>query len=1123
MCVTDFDTINNRPTIKRATRNNLATSKTVFGIAENNAVFEDDVVGGSVFVLVAGEVMENAITSLGAGKSNIIATDIHNAPEANQCRLKRIERPDGSEYVVGTCDENGNLVVQPRASRETSTLHGFNVKSYGALGNGAVDDSLAITNAVSAIAASGGSLFFPSGTYSITSDLTIPPHVHVTFEEGAMLAPAGAAVTIQGIVTCHPAQRVFSGTGVNKNFMQVGPGPAATVSGSPFGNYSVVVTVHTPGGLPAPLGTATFTYTLNGSFDSFPKLVTAASVVLPLTGLTIAFGASPPDFEEGTTYTWTSQAPITLGSAAFDRFNVRNFGAVPDYDPDLLAPLPTDNLPFFHAALAAMAASGNRSAKLVVDGHFYLSDTLALTQTIVLEGTAMNEPPPFAPSRSRPGTMLVFPGNTDGIRVHSAALEDSPTAGAEKTILRNLIIFCKDAIDPDHNNTGNGLSTRTQIYVENVTIKNFAQDGINVHGNIVGDLEGNASNCNFINCVVGGCGRDGFHLEGGDATGCTLLTCSAVVNRRYGFFDSTRGNTYITCHAEANGAKGLQPPIGGDGVPAEDGGRGAEWRTEGATNSSCLVSCYAEGPHRNELLGQVMILGGAIGESNLTETSTCFVLEKGVASRSPYKYNNDRNGAGNRIVACLGSENGDAPDALSFGTPDAPNTDYNVLRYDSTKHWWELQNSSQHRRPIAFPTIQCGSRQAAPQFRHGIFLGGDAGAVADVSFIAAPTLPATQYSSDNAPLTYERGDVVWNSEPSPGGQLGWVCVQAGMQDQLRFATTGDVLAFDTALTLTNPTSFAVNQFITIAGVTGIRQIVALAGSVATLNTAGDNAANIVDGAVAVKMIGTIPNGSADLVVDDISRLIIGQYIAIAGVTGGQKIVSLGAPAALECATAETYDFDDGFTLVVQIDNGPVQTVTFHTADFADIHAALASEVAMLLDAALTHSGATATSGGTKVTITSDTKGVSSHVQVTGGTANTALGFSPIVVDGTANPVTIETPNGGAAATDAIIEFWSATFSTFGVVDSPSKSYAGNTPLTLADRYVTVTAVGTKMTLPASPVDGQTHSIRSQAGLTTMVNTADGVLIDGALPPATVGPLENRNFRYSTASGEWEIR
>ena len=89
----------NRPTVKRATRDNLADSKTIFGVAK------DDADGGSVIVLVAGDVAENDVTGLGAGNSRIIATDIDKPTAEAQCRLIRMDRPDGAEFVVGTCDE----------------------------------------------------------------------------------------------------------------------------------------------------------------------------------------------------------------------------------------------------------------------------------------------------------------------------------------------------------------------------------------------------------------------------------------------------------------------------------------------------------------------------------------------------------------------------------------------------------------------------------------------------------------------------------------------------------------------------------------------------------------------------------------------------------------------------------------------------------------------------------------------------------------------------------------------------------------------------------------------------------------------------------------------------------
>src|SRR4029079_17890110 len=103
-----------------------------------------------------------AITSLGAGNSRIIATNINHGDPNRQAELIRIDRPDGSEFVVGTCDQDGNLAVQPRASRDTSDLHIFNVKSYGAVGDfdfanpdAATDDLAAFQACLVAMKANG--------------------------------------------------------------------------------------------------------------------------------------------------------------------------------------------------------------------------------------------------------------------------------------------------------------------------------------------------------------------------------------------------------------------------------------------------------------------------------------------------------------------------------------------------------------------------------------------------------------------------------------------------------------------------------------------------------------------------------------------------------------------------------------------------------------------------------------------------------------------------------------------------------------------------------------------------------------------------------------------------------
>ena len=64
-------------------------------------------------------------------------------------------------------------------------------------------------------------------------------------------------------------------------------------------------------------------------------------------------------------------------------------------------------------------------------------------------------------------------------------------------------------------------------------------------------------------------------------------------------------------------------------------------------------------------------------------------------------------------------------------------------------------------------------------------------------------------------------------------------------------------------------------------------------------------------------------------------------------------------------------------------------MTFLTGDFGDIGNALASEVAAVITTQLASPSATGGTAGGAVTITSDSGGT---IQVTGGTANGALGF-----------------------------------------------------------------------------------------------------------------------------------
>lgn len=113
-----------------------------------------------------------------------------------------------------------------------------------------------------------------------------------------------------------------------------------------------------------------------------------------------------------------------------------------------------------------------------------------------------------------------------------------------------------------------------------------------------------------------------------------------------------------------------------------------------------------------------------------------------------------------------------------------------------------------------------------------------------------------------------------------------------------------------------------------------------------------------------------------------------------GVSGVVDIQSLAIdkrPATVVCANVQTYALVDGQTLTVKVDGqSSEQTVTFNTGDFVDITHATATEVANVISADLTSPSATgAVAMAAKVGITSDSAGT---IEVTGGTANAALGF-----------------------------------------------------------------------------------------------------------------------------------
>jgi hypothetical protein len=317
-------------------------------------------------------------------------------------------------------------------------------------------------------------------------------------------------------------------------------------------------------------------------------------------------------------------------------------------------------------------------------------------------------------------------------------------------------------------------------------------------------------------CSIGQCGGDGIHTLGSDANVGLISCVNSVANAGWGFYDETTGNTYLACQGEGNLGYGV--------------GFERSYKAPGlgpGTNTSVFLSCYTEGPAKNELDYPVMVLGGNLADES-ANIGEAFNL--GMGGR-----------VSNHLMYYL-NELGPEPVQIEFGQPRSDNlggvlnfvlpgrADPNVIRYDTDTGWWGLNNSSGHSRTsFRFPTSVASPRKVALLFEQGIFYGtpskvGATGASkALINHISGTGVPTPLTTGG----TWEVGDVVWNRAPVAGGPNGWVCTAPGTEDAALVGVKGTVDAVDGTLLALDPLpgSLAQWQYITIGGVKGLYQIV----------------------------------------------------------------------------------------------------------------------------------------------------------------------------------------------------------------------------------------------------------------------------------------------------------
>lgn len=109
----------------------------------------------------------------------------------------------------------------PTVTSPPSLVSTFNVRDYGAKGDGTTDDSAAFVAALAAAGVSGGVVHVPIGTYQIKQTLYIPTRVRVEGEGYNSLIRADAAATLD----------TYS-AGTKKKFIQLGPSDGTLAFGT---------------------------------------------------------------------------------------------------------------------------------------------------------------------------------------------------------------------------------------------------------------------------------------------------------------------------------------------------------------------------------------------------------------------------------------------------------------------------------------------------------------------------------------------------------------------------------------------------------------------------------------------------------------------------------------------------------------------------------------------------------------------------------------------------------------------------------------------------------------------------------------------------------------------------
>lgn len=330
----------------------------------------------------------------------------------------------------------------------------------------------------------------------------------------------------------------------------------------------------------------------------------------------------------------------------------------------------------------------------------------------------------------------------------NGGIETPSTTGADGAVISGIRLKGTAGAS-----AGFGLWLRARAFIENVAIEQFAGNGMQIIAASGGTdaTIGNANNFQVLSCTFRSNGGHGVIVDGADANSGVITGCSSSLNGGCGFFDSSfLGNTYVGCHTEANGD--------------------AAYKSDNANARNVFVGCYSEsGQPASDIRLPSLVVGGLHAAGFTAQTKGYLTTDGSAVTAGTLR-------ADSSLVAT-------------------------VLQMNAATNAWRMQ--------VLAGTDDMKIDWANQGTGLGIYFSGSSTALGVAQGRSLPNAcwlpklciglssPRRIESASVEPSTgdWAKGDIVFNSNPSAGGTVGWICTTTGTAGSTAvFKTFGSISA-----------------------------------------------------------------------------------------------------------------------------------------------------------------------------------------------------------------------------------------------------------------------------------------------------------------------------------------